>query len=129
MDIFVEVNFLAIIVEIVLFLGGFYGLGKAIIQKKPLGIIFSLCFLLFNVFMASAIHLGGTPAPEAVTEYELYEAGHYYLVSHGDYRDVSYDIYRYMQVMEIVGWISFAISFVLALINNKIETGSFFGKR
>ena len=129
MDDFVKVNFLAIIVEIVLFLGGFYGLGKAIIQKKPLGIILALCFLLLNVFMASAIHLGGTPAPEAVTEYELYEVGHYYLVSHGDYRDVSYDIYRYMQVMEIVGMGSFCLCLLLSLIINKRETGSFFGKR
>jgi energy-coupling factor transporter transmembrane protein EcfT len=101
----------------------------SIVKRKPLDAFMSLGFMLFAVFMASGFIFGGTPAPEAVTEYELYESGHYYLMSHGDYRDVSYDIYRYMQVMEIVGCISFAISFILALIKNKIETGSFFGKR
>ncbi len=94
----------------------------SIVKRKPLDAFMCFGFMLFAAFMASGFLLGGTAAKE------LSQEGHYYLFSHGNYTEVSYGIYRYMQIMEIVGFCSFVFSFIVGFIKNKVETGKFFGK-
>lgn len=40
------------------------------------------------------------------------------MVSHNNYTKVTYEQYQYMKIIEIVGKISFSISFGLSLFNN-----------
>ena len=128
MDLNDVLSFIGCATVVVMFASIVYGLISAIIARKPLDAIISLMFVLFLVFWTSSVILGGSPAPDAETQQELYEAGHYYLMSHGDYTEVSYEVYRYMQIMEIVGWGSCVISFVLVLIKSKTETGRFLAR-
>ena len=105
-----------------------YGIIRSIFQKKIFDVIQCFCILVFMVFMTSVIIFGGSAFHDAPADYELYEAGSYYLCSHGNYTKVSYEIYTYMQVIEIVGIIFFAIGFVMGMVKDKKETGSFFGQ-
>ncbi len=61
-----------------------------------------LAIIPFSLFFAACVCLGGSALHEADTNYELYEAGHYYLCSHGEYTEVSYGIYLFMMILEIV---------------------------
>ena len=47
-----------------------------------------------------------------------YEVGHYYLVSHGTYTEVSYGSYLCVKILEVVGIISWAACFVISLIKH-----------
>ena len=106
-----------------------YGIIRSIFQKKIFDVIQCFCMLVFMAFMTSTIIFGGSAfLGNAPAEYELYEAGSYYLCDRGNYTKVSYEIYTYMQVIEIVGIIFFAIGFVMGMVKNKKETGSFFGQ-
>ena len=58
-------------------------------------------FLLFSV---ASVCLGGSALHHAEIDYELYEAGHYYLCSHGTYTEVTYGIYLFMMILEIVSF-------------------------
>ena len=63
-----------------------------------------LAVIPFLVFFLSNVCLGGSALHEAETAYELYEAGHYYLCSHGTYTEVTYGIYLFMMILEIVSF-------------------------
>ncbi len=103
---YILVNCLAIIVML-----------KLIIQDKMYGVIGTFFWgIPYNVFIYSVSKYGGSIAPEAVTNYELYQEGHYYLMSHGIYTDVPYEIYHYMDVCEKVGNFSFWICFIWTAI-------------
>lgn len=113
-------------IVIVINLGNIGSLVYAFIRRSPFGIISSFAMLIFMVFMDSALIFGGSAAHGAATNYELYEAGHYYLVNHGNYTEVSYEVFRYMEIIEPVGIIAFVVGFISTLIGNKLEKGSFF---
>lgn len=70
----------------------------------------------FLLFFASSAFLGGSAFHDAETDYELYEAGHYYLCSHGNYTEVTHGIYLYMKIMEPVGICFFVLTFISQLI-------------
>lgn len=91
---------------------------QSIKQKKYLKLITYIFMLFFIIFLTSSLKLGGTIAEDAASKYELYEEGCYYLVSHNNYTKVTYEQYQYMKIIEIVGRISFFISFGLSLFNN-----------
>ena len=63
-----------------------------------------LAAIPFLVFFLANVCLGGSALHEAETAYELYEAGHYYLCSHGTYTEVNYGIYLFMMILEIVSF-------------------------
>jgi Ni,Fe-hydrogenase I cytochrome b subunit len=96
------------------------------IRRSPLGVIASFAMLIFMEFMDSALILGGSASYNAQENYELYQEGHYYLSNHGNYTEVSYEVFRYMEIIEVVGIIAFVIAFVTIAIRNKLEKGSFF---
>lgn len=58
----------------------------------------------FLLFFVANVCLGGSALHEAETAYELYEAGHYYLCSHGTYTEVTYGVYLFMMILEIVSF-------------------------
>ena len=102
---------------------------SAIIKRKPIDILMCLGFIFFNAFMTSSIIFGGSAYNNAKESYELYEEGCYYLMSHGNYTEVSRSVFEYMRVIEVVGFVSFGISFICVLVKNKVETGRFFARR
>ena len=64
----------------------------------------------FLLFFVANVCLGGSALHEAETAYELYEAGHYYLCSHGTYTEVTYGIYLFMMILEIVSFALFGFA-------------------
>jgi hypothetical protein len=93
---------------------------KNIIQcvksKNFFDLTIGLLLLPFIFFFYISILFGGSAFNDAATEYELYQAGHYYLVSHGQWTEVSYGKYIAVLISEIVGIASFIIAFILGLI-------------
>lgn len=63
-----------------------------------------LAAIPFLFFFVANVCLGGSALHEAETAYELYEAGRYYLCSHGDYTEVAYGVYLFMMILEIVSF-------------------------
>ena len=99
---------------------------QSIKQKNYLNLIINVFMLFFIIFLTSSLKLGGTIAEDAASKYEFYEEGCYYLVSHNNYTKVTYEQYQYMKIIEIIGKVSFFISFGLSIFNNykekKLET-------
>ena len=99
---------------------------QSIKQKNYLNLIINVFLLFFMIFLTSSLKLGGTIAEDAASKYELYEEVCYYLVSHNNYTKVTYEQYQYMKIIEIIGKVSFFISFGLSIFNNykekKLET-------
>ena len=94
---------------------------NAIRSKKYLDILEGVLLLPFVVFMSSVMVFGGGAEPNADVLYDLYEEGHYYLSDHGNYVDVSYEIYTYMRIVEIIGIAFFFIGFAFVLIRRALE--------
>ena len=93
------------------------GIVKDLREKKRLDVWCLLTFLPFLIFAVTNVALGGSAFNSAETNYELYEAGRYYLHSHGVYTEVSYSCFMFMKVLEVVSISTFAIGFVLAFIS------------
>ena len=70
-----------------------------------------LAAIPFLLFFVANVCLGGSALHEAETAYELYETGHYYLCSHGDYTEVAYGVYLFMMILEIVSFALFGFAF------------------
>lgn len=92
------------------------GIVQAIRKKSIKDFILAvLPFPFFFSFFVSVIS-GGSALHDAKTEYELYQPGHYYLVSHGDWTEVSYHRYMFILISEIIGFSCMAITVVAAII-------------
>ena len=93
---------------------------KSIIQsiksKKTFDLLVYLLFIPFQFFFFITLLFGGSAFNDAETEYELYQAGHYYLVSHGQWTEVSHGKYVVALISEIVGISTIIIAFVMGLI-------------
>ena len=63
-----------------------------------------LAAIPFLLFFVANVCLGGSALHHAEMDYELYEAGRYYLCSHGDYTEVTYGIYLFVMILEIVSF-------------------------
>ena len=94
---------------------------KAITTKNYATLIPLLLSIPFFAFFVVSLFLGGSAFHDAETDYELYEAGHYYLCSHGTYTEVTYGVYLFMMILEIV---SFALcGFALGRIIVSVFSG------
>ena len=69
-----------------------------------------LAAIPFLVFFLANVCLGGSALHHAEMDYELYEAGRYYLCSHGDYTEVAYGVYLFMMILEIVSFALFGFA-------------------
>ena len=76
----------------------------------------------FLLFFVANVCLGGSALHEAETAYELYEAGHYYLCSHGTYTEVAYGIYLFMMVLEIVSFALCGFAFGRIIVSAFVGT-------
>ena len=90
---------------------------KTIKTKKYRELLRCLAFVPFQFFFFVSIILGGSAFNDAATEYESYQAGHYYLVNHGQWTEVSYGVYNFVLISEIVGISTFVIAFLWALVS------------
>ena len=70
-----------------------------------------LAVIPFLAFFFACSSLGGSALHHAEMDYELYEAGRYYLCSHGDYTEVAYGVYLFMMILEIVSFALFGFAF------------------
>ena len=62
---------------------------------------------------------GGSALHNAKHDYELYQAGHYYLTSHGVWTEVSYGRYLFVLISEIIGFSSLALALVISFFDRK----------
>lgn len=69
-----------------------------------------LAVIPFLLFFVANVCLGGSALHEAEMDYELYETGRYYLCSHGTYTEVTYGIYLFMMILEIVSFALFGFA-------------------
>ena len=69
-----------------------------------------LAAIPFLLLFVASVCLGGSALHHAEIDYELYEAGHYYLCSHGTYTEVTYGIYLFMMILEIVSFALFGFA-------------------
>ena len=95
-----------------------YSVWKTVAAKRYRDLIPLVLMVPFFVFWVFSASLGGSAWNQAETNYELYEVGHYYLVSHGTYTEVSYGSYLCVKILEVVGIISWAACFVISLIKH-----------
>ena len=91
-----------------------HGAVKAIKEKKMGDLLQALLAFPFCFGFFIGVISGGSALHHAETEYELYQAGHYYLMSHGDWTEVSRARYLFVLVSEIIGFSTFGLSFFLA---------------
>ena len=87
--------------------GFLYTLWRPVKRVMLNSLLAAIPFLLF--FIAN-VCLGGSALHHAEMDYELYEAGRYYLCSHGDYTEVAYGIYLFMMILEIVSFALFGFA-------------------
>ncbi|MBO5757261.1 MAG: hypothetical protein J6S28_06165 [Clostridia bacterium] len=92
------------------------GIIQSIKSKKTFNLLVCLLFIPFQFFFFITLLFGGSALNNAETEYELYQAGHYYLESHGQWTEVSHGKYVVALISEIVGISTFIIAFVMSLI-------------
>jgi hypothetical protein len=68
--------------------------------------------------MLSAFLLGGAPANNsAQVQYEFYEVGKYYLKTQGTFTEVTAQQYKYMEIMQIVGFSSVFLALAAEIAN------------
>lgn len=92
---------------------------KAIKEKNTKGLLESILPFPFFFCCFVGILSGGSAFHDAASDYEFYQTGHYYLVSHGVWTEVSHERYLFVLISEIIGFSSLALSFVLAIIRDK----------
>ena len=92
---------------------------KAIKEKNTKGLLESILPFPFFFCFFVGILSGGSAFHDAASDYEFYQTGHYYLVSHGVWTEVSHERYLFVLISEIIGFSSLALSFVLAIIRER----------
>ena len=86
-------------------------------QRLFLKIVNMVMLALFTLFFFSTLFLGGSAFNDAANDYALYEQGHYYLVNHGHYTEVTYEAFVYAQISQIIGLSAFVIGIIISIIN------------
>ena len=109
---------LVYIVFILLIISTIKGIFIAIKRKSIKDLFLSILpFPFFFCFFLGVIS-GGSALNDAQNDYELYQAGHYYLESHGEWTEVSYGRYMFVFISEIIGFSSLAITLILGIIQD-----------
>ena len=87
--------------------------GKVLMYPPILGIITIIGFLMFFSFVyMSSVHGGSPNNVGAESYYDGYIVGNYYLNNHGEYTEVSADIYEMMVILQVSMYVSFLIMFI-----------------
>ena len=94
------------------------GIALSVMKKSKRDLLFAILpFPFFFCFFLGVIS-GGSAFNDAQNDYELYQAGHYYLESHGTWTEVSRDRYIFVFISEIIGFLTLAICFILGIIRD-----------
>ena len=99
--------------------GFLYTLWRPVKRVMLNSLLAAIPFLLF--FIAN-VCLGGSALHHAEMDYELYEAGRYYLCSHGDYTEVAYGVYLFMMILEIVSFALVGFAFGRIIVSAFVGT-------
>ena len=86
------------------------------IKKQYLDMFIVIFIEVFAITSLINLICGGSAIHNAQIDCPIYQAGQYYLVSHGDWTVVSYQKYLLVLISEITGIVSFAVGFVLCVI-------------
>lgn len=86
-------------------------------QKKWLRVLGAVFMLPMLAFFAAEGAYGGSAAKDAATQYVGYIPGHFYVMEHGNYTEVSAAVFRRMQALETVAYISFAAGLVCNMLS------------
>ena len=95
---------------------------KAIKKKRYLDLVAVLLLFPFLLFCFFSANLGGSSFHDAQTDFEYYQAGHYYLESHGKYTEVSHFQYQFVRTLEIAGISALIPAFLWFFLRNFIVT-------
>ena len=87
-------------------------------KKQWINGLWSLSILPWVAFFIACVALGGSAFNDAEHVFAGYQAGHYYLMDHGVFTEVSADVFHRMRVLEIVGWVSLGVNIIYAMIRN-----------
>ena len=93
------------------------GIIKLVKEKDVIGLLSCVFCLLFSYGLFIGFIFGGSALHNASNDYELYQSGHYYLMSHGIWTEVSYGTYLFILISEIIGFLSFIPCVVLSIIS------------
>ena len=94
-----------------------YGIVVSIKHRKWLAALACLFVLPWVLWFAVSTTVGGSTFHHAATDYSEFQEGHYYLVEHNRYMEVSCDLFQKVRFFEVAAWISFSVSAVFAIIN------------
>lgn len=86
-------------------------------HKKWLVALTSLFALPWVLWFAVSITVGGSTFHDAATNYSGFQEGHYYLLEHNRYTEVSYALFQRMRLFEVAAWISFSVAALSAIVN------------
>lgn len=89
--------------------------------KRWLSVLASAFALLWVLWFAVSVTVGGSAFHHAATDYAGFQEGHYYLVSHSVYTEVSYEVFQRMEIFEVAAMISFAVSAVCAVVEGVLN--------
>lgn len=109
---------LVYIVFILVIISTIRGIFNAIKKKSIKDFFLSILPLPFFFCFFLGVISGGSALNDAQNDYDLYQAGHYYLESHGKWTEVSYSRYMFVFISEIVGFSSLAITLILGIIQD-----------
>lgn len=84
-------------------------------RRKMYVAIFILSMLNFAVFWLMAVHLGGDALNGHVTD------GHYFLMSHGDFTEVSEEVFNYSRWHAMSLWITHPAGAMAAVFYYKLS--------
>ena len=92
------------------------------IRKKDwIGLLSFFLVSLFFISFVIRILFGGSALHDAEKGYAQYQAGHHYLMSHGNWTEISHEKYLFVLIAEIVGLAAWGLSFLLNIILNARE--------
>ena len=92
------------------------GIYRGIRNKSRQDLFLSLLLFPFFFGVFLSVISGGTALNNAQTDYECYQAGHCYLESHGEWKEVSPERYWAVLICEVLGYLSLGAGTVIGII-------------
>ena len=91
---------------------------KDILQKRWIACVFDLLIVPWVIQAIMCLRLGGSTYNNAAEAFVGYQQGHYYLVEHNNFTEVSREVFMRLRIMETIGWLCFITSFIFCIVRN-----------
>ena len=98
-----------------------YGSNITIKGRRWMDWLSRLFFIPFLIFFFASNHFGGSAFNNAAKEYPNYIPGHFYLMSHGIYTEVSAQVFLRMRAFEAVSLILFGVSMIYNVLTRSYK--------